>query len=436
MMQHSPPQRVASPVDPRPAGPYRTTTRIRRCMALTRAGWGRPERLRILRTAVRAVSVVTLLLAPARSHGVDPGTAYPSASEASDNRAGSVLIFPFFTASATSPNSESATLTVTNTHDTMVDVRLFFVRGTSGAVNPLATMLLTLPPNAPRSVPASALAPGFRGYVIAVAIEASTDCPIAFNHLIGDVDVKLSTGHFASLPATAVAALYTGTVSGCAAGDASLNFDGVDYNRLPRGLALDNAGSSADGNFTLFVLDHLGGDLDLAITPLGTVNGSFYDDTGTPSAFDFNAPPQFFGTFDPGLPGGGTTTWFEAYPASEVAMVGSTLNFNANVTSEASAFSGGHNLHALTLATDTLALGDAPISTPTRTPTPTGSLSCAGDCNGEGTVTVNELILGVNILLESQPLSACPAFDRNDTGSVTIEELVQGVNNLLGACPL
>ncbi len=54
-------------------------------------------------TTVRAVLMATLLLAPARSLGVDPGTAYPSASEASDNRAGSVLVFPFFTTSATAP---------------------------------------------------------------------------------------------------------------------------------------------------------------------------------------------------------------------------------------------------------------------------------------------------------------------------------------------
>ena len=404
---------------------------MRPLMALTRAGWGGPERLRTVRTAVRAVLVAILLLAPARSRGVDPGTAYPGASEASDNRAGSVLVFPFFTTSATMPHTESAALTVTNTHDTMVDVRLFFVRGTSGAVNALATMLLTLPPNAPRSVPASAVAPGFRGYVIAVAVEMSTGCPIAFNHLIGDVDVKLSTGHFASLSATAVAALYTGTVSGCAAGDASLHFDGVDYNRLPRGLALDNA-VSADGNFTLFVLDHLGGDLDLAVTPLGAVDGSFYDDTGTASTLDFNAPPQFLGTFDPGLPGG-TSTWFEAYPASEAAMVGSTLNFNANATSEASAFNGGHNLHVLTLATDTLARGDPPISTPTPVLTPTPR-PCAGDCGVDGAVTVDELVVIVNIALGTASVSQCSAGDVDQNSAITVDEIVNAVNRALNGC--
>ncbi len=463
--------------------------------------------------------ILTLPVLPAT-----PGFAYPASSEASDNRAGSVLVFPLFTASAATPNSETTSLTLTNTHDTSVDVELFFVSGSTGASNPLATLLLALPPHAPRSVTAGAVAPGFRGYVIAVAVDDSTGCPIAFNHLIGDADVKLNSGHFASLPATAIAALYSGTAPACAAGDASLRFNGVDYNRLPRGLALDNTGSDTDGNFTLFVIDHVGGSLDTSLTPIGTVNGSFYDENGTGSDFNFNAPPQFLGTFAPGLPSG-VPTWFEAYPASSVAMVGSTLKFNASAASTASAFTGGHNLHVLTLASDTLALNGPPVDTPTRTqtpppsatptnvpptftrtrtptvplstptrtatrtssatatrtatrtssavpsataapsatatnpvpsatptstpigPTPTGSISpspsptatsqsCVGDCNGNGTVAINELIVGVNIVLDMQPLSACPVFDRNNSDSVTIGELIEGVNNLLNGCSI
>jgi hypothetical protein len=299
-----------------------------------------------------------------------PGDPYPVSSEASANRAGSVLIFPFFTSSVATPNSESASLTLTNTHDTEVDVRLFFVRGTSGAINPLATMLLTLPPHALRSVPASAVAAGFRGYVIAVAVDPSSGCPIAFNHLIGDVDVKLSTGHAASLQATAIAALYDGTVSGCADGDASLRFDGAEYTLMPRGVALDNTASSADGNLTLFTLDHIGGALDAAATPLGTVTGNLYDsDSAAAVPFDFNAAPQFFGTFDAGV-SAGISAWFEAAPENEAAMVGSVLKFNPNASTAAAAFSGGNNLHVLTLATDTLTLAGPPISTPTVTSTP------------------------------------------------------------------
>ncbi|MBX3028479.1 hypothetical protein KF840_26595 [bacterium] len=59
---------------------------------------------------------------------------------------------------------------------------------------------------------------------------------------------------------------------------------------------------------------------------------------------------------------------------------------------------------------------------------------CAGDCNGDGTVAINELITGVNIALGSSPVSACPSFDGNGDGTVAINELIAAVNNALGSC--
>ncbi|MDX2168981.1 MAG: hypothetical protein SF182_18075 [Deltaproteobacteria bacterium] len=60
---------------------------------------------------------------------------------------------------------------------------------------------------------------------------------------------------------------------------------------------------------------------------------------------------------------------------------------------------------------------------------------CVGDCNGDGMVAINELIIGVNIALGAQPVSACPSFDANGDGMVTINELIIAVNNALGSCP-
>jgi len=51
-----------------------------------------------------------------------------------------------------------------------------------------------------------------------------------------------------------------------------------------------------------------------------------------------------------------------------------------------------------------------------------------GDCNGDGVVTIDELIRGVNISLDILPLSVCPAFDTNFDGKVTIDELIAAVN--------
>jgi hypothetical protein len=80
-----------------------------------------------------------------------------------------------------------------------------------------------------------------------------------------------------------------------------------------------------------------------------------------------------------------------------------------------------------------------PTPTPTPpvpTPTATAAVStCIGDCNGDGRVTVDEVVTGVNIALGVVPASACPAFDGNGDGTVTVDEILQAVNNALNGCP-
>lgn len=83
-------------------------------------------------------------------------------------------------------------------------------------------------------------------------------------------------------------------------------------------------------------------------------------------------------------------------------------------------------------------------ATPTDTPSPRGSpttgatatptVGCVGDCDGDGRVTVDELIKGVNIALGAAPLTTCPAFDANDSQTVTVDELVTAVNLALNGC--
>lgn len=61
--------------------------------------------------------------------------------------------------------------------------------------------------------------------------------------------------------------------------------------------------------------------------------------------------------------------------------------------------------------------------------------ACVGDCGRDGAVTVNELLVGVNIALGNLPIDRCTAFDANADGAVTIDELLAAVNNALGTCP-
>lgn len=76
-----------------------------------------------------------------------------------------------------------------------------------------------------------------------------------------------------------------------------------------------------------------------------------------------------------------------------------------------------------------------PTSTPTATVTPTPEAPCAGDCDEDGMVTIDELVIGANIALGVADLSDCPAFDADENGTVTVDELLQAVANLLAGCP-
>jgi hypothetical protein len=93
------------------------------------------------------------------------------------------------------------------------------------------------------------------------------------------------------------------------------------------------------------------------------------------------------------------------------------------------------------------AVGREPVPTPTPSPTPsatptaTPSVSptptrpaCAGDCNGDGHVTIDELITAVRIALGDLPASACSAVDADGDGSVSIGELIAAVTHSLTGC--
>ena len=74
--------------------------------------------------------------------------------------------------------------------------------------------------------------------------------------------------------------------------------------------------------------------------------------------------------------------------------------------------------------------------TPTQPPTATATpkLVCVGDCDGDGMVTVDEIVLIVNIALGSVPVGACQAGDGNRDGEITIDEILTAVNHALNGC--
>ncbi len=60
---------------------------------------------------------------------------------------------------------------------------------------------------------------------------------------------------------------------------------------------------------------------------------------------------------------------------------------------------------------------------------------CAGDCDGGGSVSLDELITSVNIALGHDPLATCDILDANLDDAVSINELVSAVNFSLNGCP-
>lgn len=64
-----------------------------------------------------------------------------------------------------------------------------------------------------------------------------------------------------------------------------------------------------------------------------------------------------------------------------------------------------------------------------------GAAQCAGDCNVDGQVTVDELVSMITVGLGTSVL-ACPVGDSDVDGAVTVDEIIGGVNDALGGCPL
>jgi hypothetical protein len=78
-----------------------------------------------------------------------------------------------------------------------------------------------------------------------------------------------------------------------------------------------------------------------------------------------------------------------------------------------------------------------PHSSATETPSATTTpLPCIGDCDRDGVVTVDGLVLAVNIALGVSEVDDCPAIDGNADGEATVDELVAAVNAALEGCPL
>jgi hypothetical protein len=108
--------------------------------------------------------------------------------------------------------------------------------------------------------------------------------------------------------------------------------------------------------------------------------------------------------------------------ASRTALPSATRTASATVRPSATA-----SATAFATATISPSVTPSETATPPDTPSPSPVAHCAGDCDGDGTVTIAELISAIGIANGSAPLSACAALDANGDGSVSIDEIVDAV---------
>src|SRR5512145_1349998 len=73
-------------------------------------------------------------------------------------------------------------------------------------------------------------------------------------------------------------------------------------------------------------------------------------------------------------------------------------------------------------------------SGPWTTAARAGVVPCLGDCNRDDTLTVSELVTGVNMALGRLAVEFCPEFDPSGDEQVAVNELVAAVYNALSGC--
>ncbi|MFN7927658.1 MAG: hypothetical protein U0Y68_06885 [Blastocatellia bacterium] len=193
--------------------------------------------------SVRAVTP-NIPAAP-ESASQDQVDAEGGATGMSESKAGSILFYPRFVAGNRPANTF---INLTNTHPAQrARVRVMF--SSVAPVPQVDEKILTLEPLQAITLKASDITSGQRGWVMAMAINSGAQA-IQFNYLIGSAYVTESSGVVTSFNALAVGKNSTGAVARDVDDikTATLNFNDVDFDRLPATWALASVTNQNDYN--------------------------------------------------------------------------------------------------------------------------------------------------------------------------------------------
>lgn len=273
---------------------------------------------------------------------------------------GSVLIYNYYS-SGPSPTDEDTVIELTNNHESAGSfVRLLFFGGNTCSA---ADYIACLAPGDTLIFRVSDVDPQIKGYIVAIAID-SDGLPINFNFLSGHEDIKLASGHKADFAAVAIRAIASAPAPLPDIFFTTLNFDGINYDKVPRVLELEPVYSVADSNSTLLIVNLLDGDYRFGGITLGPVEGIFTNlDTGNQSTFTDSAScqlnrilsdtfPAITPVFSAALPAkrkGNLKIWATA----DLGISGAAINFNP-AAKQGKKYNSGDNLRAVTLTTASL----------------------------------------------------------------------------------
>ncbi|MFM8395246.1 MAG: choice-of-anchor Q domain-containing protein [Acidobacteriota bacterium] len=281
-----------------------------------------------------------------------PGPGLPPATPTgvSGLKPGSLLIFNLYTSSPSGDRGDSR-FALTNTSPAAhTAINLFLVDGQTGAV---AARVVELTPNQTVSMLASEIDPGTTGYLIAVAVDAR-GCPISFNHLIGEVLVRVESGHRTALAALGVAVIDPTALTGDpGALTVTLRFDGREYDELPRSLAVSSLPARRGGNETLLIINRVGGSLLDGATSPWSLAGLLFDDLERSASFAMaGVGCQLMGVLGPHFPRTsprfesmipvGRSGWMRLATTDDHPLTGAVINLAPD------GFDRGRNLHHLT----------------------------------------------------------------------------------------
>jgi hypothetical protein len=268
----------------------------------------------------------------------------PVNSVMSDIKPGSVLFYPKYSSNPSSPQTGDTQINITNVSQTLsVSIHLFLVDGSTCSV---ADSFIGLTPNQTASFLMSDFDPGITGYIVALASDGG---PSQHNFLIGSEYLREVDGRTAFLPAYSVAKISGDPVPLDAEGNALLNFNGTEYEKLPSSLGLSAFNSQTTDNTQVSILSP-GADLFSGSVP--SSNSLFtlvYDDAE--KAFSTSVRVICFNTFN-------LTSLRVTGGLNIVIPAGRTgwVRFSTNarpilgcMTNRGPVFNGGHNLHILGL---------------------------------------------------------------------------------------